>query len=173
MTNNSNKPIIKYEGIEVSPGFITNIGIIRSFYLKLPYPYGDCRDDVDIPSVSDSDFYRYTIQIGKYTRNQCYEVCFQYKYAISICKCSDPSVNSNVNNVSVCAYEKDLNCLNEQRSKFSSFYCEKDCPEECERVEYTYKVSLSKYPSEYKKKETFMFHHYYYFIPNLTFKFWI
>lgn len=146
MTNNSNKPIIKYEGIEVSPGFITNIGIIRSFYLKLPYPYGDCRDDVDIPSVSDSDFYRYTIQIGKYTRNQCFEVCFQYSYAIPNCNCSDPSVDSNVNNVTPCSFSQQA-CLNAQRAEFTSSKCEDYCPEACERVEYATKVSTSSFPT--------------------------
>ena len=147
-TNNSNKPIIKYEGIEISPGFVTNIGITRSFYYKMPSPYGDCRDNVETPMSTDFVYYKYTVSMGKYARNQCFEVCFQYKFATPNCNCSDASVGSNVNNIAVCSFDRDQKCLNEQRSKFSSFLCEKDCPEECTRVEYSYKVTMSKYPSE-------------------------
>ena len=147
VTNNSNKPLIKYEGIEVSPGTVTNIGITRSFHYKLPSPYSDCRDNVDTPSSSDSDYYKYTVLLGKYTRNQCYEVCFQYVYAIPSCDCADASVGSNVNKIKYCAAGKDLDCLYQQRSTFSSSNCNSYCPQTCEFVGYSYKVSTSKYPT--------------------------
>ena len=117
ITNNTNKPLIKCEGIEVSTGASTNIGISRTFYKKLPTPYGKCRNDVDSPLSTDSDYYKYTLRMGKYTRNQCFEVCFQYKYAIEKCKCADGSVDSNLNKTSVCFTDKDLNCLEKQRVK--------------------------------------------------------
>ena len=47
ITNNTNKPLIKYEGIEVSTGASTNIGISRTFYSRLSSLYGNCHDDVD------------------------------------------------------------------------------------------------------------------------------
>ena len=149
MTNNSNKPIFKYEGIEVSPGYVTNIGITRTFYYKLPSPYGDCRESpLDVILDSDSLYYKYTAQIGKYTRNQCYEVCFQYSYAIPMCGCADPSIGSNVNNSTICGAGPNQGCLDKQRVVFSSSKCNSDCPEACERVEYSYKVSISKYPTK-------------------------
>jgi hypothetical protein len=146
ISNNSNKPLIKYEGIEASTGQITNIGISRTFYSRLSSPYGKCRDDVDTPLSTDPDYYRYTVQIGRYTRNQCYEVCFQYKYAISICNCSDPSVESNVNNVKTCVDDQQ-ECLRTQRDSFSTSNCDEECPEACERVEYSTKVSISSFPT--------------------------
>ncbi len=148
VTNNSHKPNIKYEGIEISTGLVNNIGISRTFYKKLSSPYGNCRNDVDIPLETDSDYYRYTVLIGKYTRNQCFEVCFQYKYAIEKCKCADGSVDSNLNNTSVCFTGKDLKCLEEQRSQFESKECDTSCPESCERVDYSYRISTSSFPTE-------------------------
>ena len=148
ITNNTNKPLIKYDGIEVSTGQITNIGISRTFYLRLSSPYGNCRNDVDTLLRTDSDYYRYTAEMGRYTRNQCYEVCFQYKYAIPNCNCSDPSVDSNLNNFSPCSFSKQI-CLSAQRASFSSSNCDDECPEVCERVEYSTKVSISHYPTSY------------------------
>ncbi len=102
MTNTTNLSIIKYEGIEISPGFVTNVAITRTFYSKMSSPYGKCRQNVETPAASDSNFYKYTVLVGKYTQNQCFEVCFQYKYVIPECKCADASVNSNINNVTYC-----------------------------------------------------------------------
>ena len=149
VTNNTNKAIIKYEGIEIAPGTVTNVGITRSFYYKQPSPYSDCRDNVDSSSSSDSLYYKYTVLIGKYTRNQCYEICFQYKYAIPNCGCADASVPSNLNNLTYCDVGASQKCLQKQRSSFSSSDCDSYCPEACERVEYAYKVSTSKYPTMY------------------------
>jgi len=146
VTNNSFKPIIKYEGIEISTGQVTNIGITRTFYSKLSKPYGNCRPYVETPSDGDSDYYKYTVLLGKYTRNLCFEVCFQYQYAIAKCHCADPSINSNVNKTTVCAY-KDLECLSNSRKEFSSSSCEIDCPEACDRIDYSYRVSTSYYPT--------------------------
>ncbi len=148
VTNNSNKPLIKYEGIEISPGHTSNIGITRTFYSQLSSPYGDCRNDVETSSDSDSDYYKYTVLRGRYTRNYCYEICFQYKYAIGICNCSDPSVNSNVNNARTCGLQ-DSTCLSDQRKEFSTSNCDTDCPETCEKVDYSLKLSISSYPSKY------------------------
>ena len=147
ITNNSIKPIIKYEGIEASPGHVTNIGIRRSFYYKQPSPYSSCRDSVESLTGSDSYYYIQTTKISRYTRNLCYEICFQYRYLIPICNCSDASVESNENNVTVCFNDDERTCLDTQRTLFRSSNCNIDCPEACERVEYQYKVSLSKYPS--------------------------
>ena len=165
ITNNTNKPLIKYEGFEVSTGVLTNIGISRTFYTRLSSPYGNCRDDVETPLSSDSDYYRYTSQIGRYTRNQCYDVCFQYKYAIPNCNCSDPSVDSNVDSVAPCSFNK-LNCLSNQLNSFSSSNCDDECPEACERIEFTTKVSSSSYPTLYVKIISlyFLLNHF-----NLTF----
>ena len=148
VTNNSNRPNIKYEGIEISPGYITNIGITRSFYYKQPSPYSKCRESpLEVTIESDSLLYKYTAQKGRYTRNQCYEICFQYLYAIPNCSCADASVGSNFANKKNCG-PQDQTCLDWQRSIFTSSSCDSYCPEACERVEYSYKISASKYPTE-------------------------
>ena len=148
VTNTSNRPIFKYEGIEITPGFITNIGITRNFYYKKSSPYGNCRESVMMPMSTDSVFYKYTMKMGKYTRNQCYEICFQYVYAIPNCGCADASIGSNVNNITICSYGPNQACLDIQRASFSSSVCDSYCPEACERIDYTFKVSTSKYPTQ-------------------------
>ena len=87
--------------------------------------------------------------MGLYTQNLCLEICFQYSYAIPNCNCSDPSVNSNVNNVTFCTYDQDQECLHEQRNNFSllSSNCVSYCPEPCDRPTYNYKISFSQCPS--------------------------
>ena len=147
VTNNSMLPIIKNEGIVVSPGTESNIGIERSFYNKLSSPYGDCRDNVDTPSDSDSELYVKTAAITRYSRNLCYQVCFQYRYVIPTCNCSDPSIESNVDNVTPCSISYGASCISSLEKSFDSASCDPDCPEVCERVKYSYKVSQSNYPT--------------------------
>ena len=128
---------MKYEGIQISPGYVNKIAFKRTFYEKLPSPYSNCRADPLYPAlISDSKFYKLTLSSGNYSQNQCFEVCFQYKYAIPNCNCSDPSINSNVNNISVFHTQIDLMCLSTQRSTISSANCLASCPEVCDRVEY-------------------------------------
>ena len=141
-------PLIQYEGIEVAPGTLSNIGIERSYYIKMPSPYGNCRDNVDTPSAADSYVYAKTAAITRYSRNLCYQVCFQYKYVIPTCNCSDPSIDSNVDNVPICTILSDgLRCMGDLAKAFDTSLCASDCPEACERVKYSYKVSQSSYPS--------------------------
>ena len=68
-------------------------------------------------------------------------------FSIPNCACADASVGSNVNKTTYCSTGKELSCLDEQRSAFSSSNCDAYCPETCERVQYSYKVSASKYPT--------------------------
>lgn len=147
ITNNSIHPLFKYEGIEISPGQVTNIGVKRSFYYKQPSPYGNCRQNVEKLTENDSDLYIKTLKLSKYTRNLCYEICFQYRYIIPFCNCSDPSIGSNENNVTICSQGPQRKCLDEQRAAFRSSNCNSECPDSCERVEYDLKISTSKYPS--------------------------
>ena len=112
ITNNSMHPQIKYEGIEISPGTETLIGITRSFMSKLPNPYGDCG------SYSNSRFFQIASNITQYSRNLCYEICFQYKYAIPNCGCADPSIDSNENNVTPCTVQSGGQCLYISRNIF-------------------------------------------------------
>ena len=148
ITNNSIYPQIKYEGVDIAPGYETNIGIERYFYYKMPSPYSNCRDNVETTSSADSLFYTLTAQLSQYTRNLCYEVCFQYKYVIPACNCSDPSVDSNVNNVTVCTPSNGGPCVVALRKTFLTASCDAHCPETCERVKYSTKVSMSNYPTQ-------------------------
>ena len=148
VTNNSMRPIIKNEGVEVSPGTVSNIAIERSFYYQMASPYGDCREDTDTLTSSDSDLYVKTVAITKYSRKLCYQVCFQYRYVIPTCNCSDPSIESNENNITSCSHNYGASCISGLEKSFDSSTCSTDCPEVCERVKYSYKVTESSFPTE-------------------------
>ena len=148
ITNNSIYPQPKYEGIKVAPGFETNVGVERTFYYKLPMPYGNCRANVEMASSSDSQFFQITTNISQYTRNLCYEICFQYKYAIPLCGCADASIDSNINNVTYCTVQVGGQCLYGARSNFQGSNCDNECPEACERVKYTTYISQAAYPTK-------------------------
>jgi hypothetical protein len=153
VTNNSIYPQIKYEGIHVPTGYATNIGIQRSFFQSLSSPFSNCRDNIDTPLSTDSDFYKKTVKISRYTRNLCYEVCFQYKFVIPNCDCVSASIKSNENNFPTCVIRNSgLSCLNNQSLLFSTMrsICDQDCPETCERVKYSMQVSMSDYPTKYE-----------------------
>ena len=152
VTNNSIYPQIKYEGIQIQTGLITNVGIQRSFFYKLPTPYSDCRENDGTILASDSDLYKKTISINQYTRNLCYEVCFQYRFIIPNCKCASASIKSNVDNVDTCLVRNNgLECVYNQSILFSDkrASCDQDCPEICERVKYSTQVSMSSYPTRF------------------------
>jgi len=150
ITNNSVLPLINYEGLHIPLGQQTNIGIVRNFINKLPYPYSNCRDSVTTSLSSDSEYYKITSDLSRYTRNLCFDICLQYKYIIPNCNCADVSITSNINNVSLCLTVEKNSCVKAQKDNFisNSVNCEQYCPETCERIEYIARVSTSNYPSE-------------------------
>ena len=80
--NQTNRPLVKDEGFVVKTGSSANVAIKRTFYTKLDSPYSSCRKDVNTILSSDSDFFKYASSVNKYSRKLCYEICFQYMFAI-------------------------------------------------------------------------------------------
>jgi hypothetical protein len=56
--NQSTTPLINSEGVDISTGFQTNIGVRRSFISKLDAPYSDCLKDISSPDSFPSEFYK-------------------------------------------------------------------------------------------------------------------
>jgi hypothetical protein len=64
------------DGIEISPGFSTNIIINRIFTSKLEEPFNNCIKNLDKTDSFDSDVYKIMVETRNYTYRQ--KDCFDY-----------------------------------------------------------------------------------------------
>jgi hypothetical protein len=156
--NNSILPIVKYVGIPLSIGEASTVGISRTFYQRIGPPYTECRKDVETVLTTDSQYFKDTINITKYSRLLCYEICFQNEIVEAKCGCWDPSVWRNTNNandgtIKICSTTEQIECVSGARETLSNISiattCDKYCPLECDSIFYETSVSSSNYPTEY------------------------
>ena len=67
---------------------LTYIGVSRTFYERLSYPYSECVDDLN---SSENELVRKILATGYgYNQNDCFILCFQ-KISVKKCGCLDPS----------------------------------------------------------------------------------
>lgn len=153
MHNNSQSPLIRYDGIKIPTGYVSDVGVKRTYQDRLSSPYGTCRDDTSSYSDSDSEYYKKTIKLTKYSARLCYEICLQNMYIISKCNCSDPSIPITDLSQTLCTGRTKLDCVESVRDLFDSSdlssSCGQYCPTECSKIAYDTSVSMSDYPSEY------------------------
>ena len=151
--NQSDIPLVKDEGYQIATGVSANLGIRRTFYYRLDDPFSTCRKHVEVPSPKDTKLFVNTKKFSTYRQVICYELCFQYKYAIPICNCSDPSVPLVDQDLAVCNTYASLACISTQRKLFDNSpiesLCGPDCPQECDSIVYDVNVATSSYPSVY------------------------
>ncbi len=153
--NNSQIPLTKFDGVRISPGFDTDISIRRSYQLKKDSPFNDCRLDTATILDDDSEYFKKTVSLSKYSQYLCYEICLQYEFIIKECNCSDPSVPASPNDKTIkfCDTASLLKCVLKVRNKFDetsiSSQCAKFCPAECEKMRFTSQLSASQYPTRY------------------------
>jgi hypothetical protein len=142
------------EGISVSPGKSTEIGMRRTFVSKEPLPYSDCLD----LSHFESEFYKAIAQTNKtYRQADCFDLCLQQDI-IDKCLCYDLSY-LNLDDEDPCLNETQIACADgvyeavsnfEGSSKFDTeAECLKKCPLECESVKYDYMISSLNFPTYY------------------------
>lgn len=73
--NQTYKPSIISEAVELSTNYMTNIGVVRSFYYKLSDPYSDCVKDANSVNGHDSPYYKamFTIlNVTSYRQKDCF-----------------------------------------------------------------------------------------------------
>ncbi|RNA10488.1 degenerin deg-1-like [Brachionus plicatilis] len=159
-------------GIDVSVGSQTNIGITRTMIKRRPYPYSNCIDNYQSKQILQRNTFMKIIaarypQMNKYSQIFCLKTCLQ-EFLINKCGCFDLSLprpdNSSIN-CTGCETTDDLNCVQLQESQFYESEIEKCysfCPNECFQVLYETKVSSAKYPSKWYasilKNSTNLFH---------------
>lgn len=139
-----------FRGIDLASRYEANIVVNKKVIKKLPYPYSECLEDHS--KFHSSEVYKATIDKGEsYSQTICFETCFQ-KSLINKCNCSDPN-QAFFKMTKTCFTLTELFCYFNQ---FTNFYskmdprksCANDCPLECTRTEYEYKLSYSDFPTE-------------------------
>lgn len=152
VNNNSQLPLTKFEGIYIPTGYASKIGIDKTYYYKLDQPYSDCRKDTSSIKESDSNYYKDTINLTKYSQKLCFEICLQYEYIIPVCGCSDPSIPATDSNQEICHFLNDIDCVTNVTNQFNSAdlsaTCAQYCPLECDSEDYAYSISSAIYPTQ-------------------------
>ncbi|RNA27956.1 acid-sensing ion channel 1 isoform X2 [Brachionus plicatilis] len=152
--NQSAKPIISNEGIDIPSGFQTNIGLKRSFFHKLDTPYSTCVKNSKSPDGYHSFFYKAIfnrLNMKVYRQKVCLRLCLQ-EFILNECKCLDGSLPNIYQNKSVCESISSLECVADSRGEYfssiSSSSCSQ-CPLECDSYSFQLTTSSSRYPTLY------------------------
>jgi hypothetical protein len=138
---------VSFDGIEISPGFSTNIIVNRIFTYKLEEPYNDCLKNLDHIDSFHSDIYKLMLNKNKYKYRQkdCFDYCVAKQF-INKCQLSfelenyiillDQNWHHLGNNETI------LKCLNEVYTYLvnGKLYevCHEVCPQECDSISYEY-----------------------------------
>ena len=158
--NQSDITLSEENGIDVSVGHQTNIGITRTITKRKPYPYSFCIDNHrSSKNLNKNSYLKLLIekypQMTKYNQNFCIQTCIQ-EFLIKKCNCFDLSLpiplnitNSDPNG---CESLDDLKCIESEESLFYESEintCYNNCPNECEQIFYETKISNAKYPTKW------------------------
>ena len=139
-------------GIEITPGFETYIGVKRIIKNKLSKPYSNCLNDLNNPPNSYArvlfDYFE-QLKVSYYDQNLCYTLCYQDKM-IDQCNCSDV-LTQKLRNMTYCVNSSEILCLNRFKNTFTTSninsFCENACPEQCNRIDYDLVTTSSAFPS--------------------------
>ena len=154
--NQSITPIFTSEGRDVASGYLSNIGLTRSFFNKLNQPYSDCISNTSDPNSFNSIFYKSIfniLNIKTYRQKNCLQLCLQ-DYINNQCQCLDGSLPNIYSQSKICNNLTTLQCIQDNKSKYFSnntlvSQCYKYCPLECSSSSFLYSGSISRYPSMY------------------------
>ncbi|CAF0708691.1 unnamed protein product [Brachionus calyciflorus] len=150
--NQSVEALIEAEGKELATNYQTDIGITRTFVSKLEYPYSNCVKNIYSPDGHKSEYFKAMFNIlnmTTYRQKNCIRLCVQ-KFIKDSCGCVDPKLPNIYKSVPYCATLSLLNCISNSRIEYlkKSDEC-KECPLECDSVDYQLRTSKSRYPTMY------------------------
>ena len=137
-------------GIQVLPGYSTNIILKKQIETSPPKPHTNCTDNLDSVDSYNSEFYKRTISSRlNYLEYECKSLCLN-KFFQEYCQCSDPKFITYYDNVSFCLTTDKINC---QLRAYKIFlqqdeYSKCDCPKSCKTTSYFYSSSVSEFPTK-------------------------
>ncbi|XP_035828247.1 amiloride-sensitive sodium channel subunit gamma-2 [Aplysia californica] len=134
------------EGLSVSAGMETFVGLKQVNIVREKDPYGTC---------TDGDFITKLYNIT-YTQKTCQQFCVQSSI-VTRCGCFDPEdeeifkrLNETDTDISFCRSANETFCLVEILSEYNSGTLQCDCPSPCEETLYSKALSTRTWPtSEY------------------------
>ncbi len=153
------------DGINLSPGFLSNVAIEKTHLGRLPSPFNDCLDNLHenkynylIAKSSTMKLMKNTLKIEIYDQNLCIKLCLQ-TYINQKCNCSDFSLISYSASLSGCYLDDQVDCSSKAQIEFFNSHgitnCQSDCPSKCNIYKYNTKISTSKYPTSWFIKNLF------------------
>jgi amiloride-sensitive sodium channel subunit alpha len=145
--NITDKIVRIVKGVDVAPGFQTNLVIERIFYKKETIPYDDCFNDIDLYYKFNTSFVDELLKTSLvYQQSECLELC-KHKMLQFKCNC-----DTFTNNTYVCINnnsQADMNCVYKTNNYFyiSNYTeCLPLCPLECDTQEFKISTSFLNYP---------------------------
>ncbi|CAF0734924.1 unnamed protein product [Brachionus calyciflorus] len=158
--NQTSIPFSDEQGLDISVGHQTNIGISRTFIDRLPYPYSSCINNfTSKENLRTNQFFLLILEkypkMTKYSRLYCLKTCLQ-EFILKYCKCFDfklPHPNNSSNKAAGCQSVDDVLCVKDAETEFYNGSginkCYNYCPNECYQVIYDTKINIAKYPSKW------------------------
>ncbi|CAF0868590.1 unnamed protein product [Brachionus calyciflorus] len=141
------------EGITVGPRTETNIALNRNIYSSMPKPYSECDANTNDPLAYDSELYKLVHNNTKgYSQVLCMGICAQRLY-VKQCGCYIANFPSFFN-VRACLPLEDGICINQilrtiSSTNYVSDECYKQCPLECDGMNFEKTISTNQYSSEH------------------------
>jgi hypothetical protein len=147
------------QGTDLSPGFETNIGLMKRHTERLPHPYSDCITKLDEDNIKQNEILkRMNTSFGYtyYNQNFCLRLCVQFIFQKK-CNCSEPSYPfdvdasrkyfndhldrykgdsnlffyDNLTDLKPCLIEKDLKCIKNIKETVLDFSRLESCKKSC------------------------------------------
>lgn len=155
-----------YDGIDVAPGFATNLVVNRVFTYKLEEPHNKCKKDLTNVDSFDSDIFKFMLTSTNYSYRQkdCFDYCIgrEFNKQCNLTARIDHWINvwlfdkessNHANNVT------NTDCFmnvyyNLTRGNINKV-CAPACPLECDSISYDVSVSFSKFPNPYYASRLF------------------
>ena len=147
---NQQTELIYSSGVQLSPGYSTNINIKREINSTPPKPYSNCTENLDSIDSYDSVLYKKTLTSKPiYLEDDCKLLCFN-KILQETCNCTEPNFIPFYENIGYCLSFTDLGCEIQLYQKFikNDDFSKCDCPKQCQTISYSYQSSMSEYPTK-------------------------
>lgn len=148
--NGTDSPDFSSEGLDVAAGTDTSISLSRTFSTRLSQPYSACLDSSNIVNSFNSketNYFRDNNMI--YTIQTCFEICYRFRL-VKTCHCYDSNYPDPTRSSVPCLNNTQMGCVLDfigRGTQTMNSYCSKQCPLECDTMNFDHSISFSSFPS--------------------------
>ncbi|RMZ92818.1 acid-sensing ion channel 1 [Brachionus plicatilis] len=139
------------QGVDIAPGFISNLVLHRISTQQLPKPYSECNGNLDTINSFDSEYYRKVFRSNlTYRQDDCFLAYIQSEI-LKKCDCDEMAYNLISESNNPCdTLEEQICSMDHYQDLTQSNYKDKIenlCPLECQSVSFEIAKSENRYPS--------------------------